>query len=294
MTDSVKKIASAADAWTPAKGVRDAIPVSLGYFAVAFSLGIAAGNVGFNALQGFLLSATSVSSSGQYAGILLYSEGAGYLELAVMILIANARYILMSCAISQKFAPDAGLLQHLIIGFGLTDEMFGFGIMTPGYLRPKYMYAAMVTAISGWALGTVFGILAGNVLPPVFIEAMNVAIFAMFLAIVIPPGKHNHKILLAVIISFIAGLIGTYVPVISDFSSGTRVMILTIVIASVIAILFPVEDSVGTVTSETLAEDSGVNAADETVISGSIDNAINEASAEVSTDSEANKAIVGE
>lgn len=245
------------------KGVRDAVPVSLGYFAVAFSLGIAAGNIGFNAFQGFLMSATSVSSSGQYAGILLYSEGAGYLELALMILIANARYILMSCAISQKFAPDASLLQHLIIGFGLTDELFGLGIMTPGYLRPKYMYSAMVTAISGWALGTVFGIIVGNILPPVFIEAMNVAIFAMFLAIVIPPGKQNHKILIAVIVSFIAGLIGTYAPVISGFSSGTRVMILTIIIASVIAVLFPVEDSVGTVTSETVEAESIIEKSDD-------------------------------
>lgn len=241
---------ASAAAWTPMKGVRDALPVCLGYFAVAFSLGIAAGNIGFNAFQGFLLSATSVSSSGQYAGILLYSESASYLELAFMVLIANARYILMSCAISQKFAPDAGLLQRLIIGFGLTDEMFGFGIMTPGYLRPKYMYAAMITAISGWTLGTVLGIVVGNVLPPVFVEAMNVAIFGMFLAIVIPPGKHNHKVLIAVMASFIAGLIANYAPYISRLSSGTRVMLLTIIIASVTALIFPVSESVGTVKTE--------------------------------------------
>lgn len=256
MSDSFNIKTPSADAWTPAKGVRDAIPVCLGYFAVSFSLGIAAGNVGFNVLQGFLLSATSVSSSGQYAGILLYSEGAGYLELAIMILIANARYILMSCAISQKFAPDSSLLQHLIIGFGLTDEIFGFGIMTPGYLKPGYMYSAMITAISGWALGTVFGILVGNILPPVFVEAMNVAIFAMFIAIVIPPGKRNHKILIAVIASFIAGLIGSYAPVISGLSSGTRVLILTVIIASVTAVLFPVEDSVGTVKHEAVEDES--------------------------------------
>ena len=262
MSDSVNKTTSRTEAWTPAKGMRDAIPVCLGYFAVSFSLGIAAGNVGFNVFQGFLLSATSISSSGQYAGILLYSEGAGYLQLAIMILISNARYILMSCAISQKFAPDSSLLQHLIIGFGLTDEIFGFGIMTPGYLKPGYMYSAMITAISGWALGTVFGILVGNILPPVFIEAMNVAIFAMFIAIIIPPGKHNHKILIAVIASFAAGLIGTYAPVISGLSSGTRVLILTVIIASVTAILFPVEDSVGTVRSESVENERIIDAQD--------------------------------
>lgn len=256
MSDINSKFNSPADAWTPAKGVRDAMPVCMGYFAVAFSLGIAAGNAGFNAFQGFLLSVTSVSSSGEYAGILLFSEGAGYVELALMILIANARYILMSCAISQKFAPDTKLIHRLLIGFGLTDEMFGLGIMTPGYLRPSYMYSAMFTSISGWALGTLFGVMVGNILPPVFIEAMNVAIFAMFLAIVIPPGKHNHKILGAVFASFAASLAATYAPVISGFSSGTRVLILTVIIASVTAFLFPVEDSAGTVQTETECEES--------------------------------------
>lgn len=241
---------SPAAAWTPAKGVRDAVPVFLGYFAVAFSLGIAAGNAGFSALQGFLLSVTSVSSSGEYAGILLYSEGARYIELALMVLIANARYILMSCAVSQRFAPDATLLQRLIIGFGLTDEMFGLAIMTPGYIRPHYMYAAITTSVTGWALGTVFGVIVGNILPPVFIEAMNVAIFAMFLAIIIPPGKHNRKVLIAVAASFIVGLIGSYAPFLSTLSSGSRVMILTIIIASVIAVIFPVDETAGTIVSE--------------------------------------------
>lgn len=237
-------------AWTPAKGVRDAIPVFMGYFAVAFSLGIAAGNVGFNAFQGFLLSVTSVSSSGEYAGILLYSESAGYIELAVMVLIANARYLLMSCAVSQKFAPGAGLIQRLIIGFGLTDEMFGLAIMTPGYLRPSYMYAAIATSVSGWALGTILGVIVGNILPPVFAEAMNVAIFAMFLAIVIPPGKKNPPVLAAVAASFATGLAANYAPLFSDMASGTRVMIFTVIIASAAAIIAPVKETVGTVITE--------------------------------------------
>lgn len=248
----------AALAWTPAKGAKDALPVFMGYLAVSFSLGIAAGSAGFSAFQALIMSITSVSSSGQYAGILLFSEGAGYIELACMILISNARYLLMSCAFTQKFSPDASLIQRLLIGFGLTDEMFGLGIMTPGYLRPHYMYAAFLTAVSGWALGTVLGVVVGNILPPVFIEAMNVAIFGMFLAIIIPPGKRDRRILAAVIVSFAAGLIGKYAPFLSGLSSGSRVLILTIIIASLAAAFFPVEDSVGTVTCEDDETDAAV------------------------------------
>ncbi|MDO4962243.1 MAG: AzlC family ABC transporter permease [Eubacteriales bacterium] len=231
-----------AAAWTVKKGIKDAFPVFLGYAAVAFSLGITAGSAGFTAFQGFLMSLTSVSSSGEYAGVLLYSENAGYLSLAIMILISNMRYILMSCAFSQRFAPDATLLQRLIIGFGLTDEIFGLGIMTPGYLKPSYMYAAICTAVPGWAIGTYIGVIAGDILPEILSQSLNVAIFGMFLAIIIPPGKKDKHVLFAVLVSFASSLLGTVLPVISSFSSGTRVMILTLIIASVIAVLFPVEE----------------------------------------------------
>lgn len=230
-------------AWTPARGFRDAIPIFLGYFAVAFSLGIVAGNAGFNAFQGFILSLTNLSSSGQYAGLLLYSENAGYIELALMVLVANARYLLMSFAISQKISPADGIGRRLVYAFGLTDELFGLGIMTPGYLRFPYMLAALCTAAPGWALGTAFGVIVGDILPDIFSEAMNVAIFGMFLAIVIPPGKKNRLILAAVVSSFAVSLICSYAPVISGFSSGTRVLILTLIIASFFAFFFPVKNA---------------------------------------------------
>ncbi len=226
--------------WTPMKGFRDAIPISLGYFAVSFSLGIVAGGAGFNAFQGFLLSITNLSSSGQYAGLLLYTENAGYLQLALMVLIANARYLLMSFAISQKISPEDSIFRRLVYAFGLTDELFGLGIMTPGYLRFPYMVAALCTAAPGWALGTSCGIIVGDIVPEIVSEAMNVAIFGMFLAIIIPPGKKNKLILSAVISSFAVSLICAYAPVVSELSSGTRVLILTIILASLFAYFFPV------------------------------------------------------
>ena len=115
-----------------ARGMRDAIPIGLGYCAVSFSLGIAAGNVGYTTFQGFLLSLLNVSSSGEYAGIVLSAEQAGFIELALMIFVANARYLLMSFALSQRFAPDATLFHRLTIGFGVTDELFGLGIASKG------------------------------------------------------------------------------------------------------------------------------------------------------------------
>ena len=227
------------------RGMRDAIPIGLGYCAVSFSLGIAAGNVGYTTLQGFWLSLLNVSSSGEYAGIVLSAEQAGFIELALMIFVANARYLLMSFALSQRFAPDATLLHRLTIGFGLTDELFGLGIASRGWLNPIYMYGAFLTSIPLWAIGTALGVYAGNVLPPVIAEAMNVAIFGMFLAIIIPPAKKDPVVLGAVIASFVLSLAASLLPLTASISSGTRTLVLTVIIASVVALLFPIKEEPG-------------------------------------------------
>ena len=224
------------------RGMRDAIPVGLGYFAVSFSLGIAAANVGFSIFQGFLLSLTSVSSSGEYAGLMLFAENAPYFKLALMVFIANARYLLMSCAISQKFNPKESILHRILIGFGLTDELFGLAIASDGHVRPIYMYGAFVTSLPLWALGTAFGVFAGNVLPPIIAEAMNVAIFGMFLAIIIPPCKKDRVVLGAVGASFLISFLASVAPLIRTVSSGTRTLILTVLISAVVASLFPVPE----------------------------------------------------
>lgn len=234
-----------------ARGMRDAIPIGLGYCAVSFSLGIAAGNVGYTVFQGFLLSLLNVSSSGEYAGIVLSAEQAGFIELALMIFVANARYLLMSFALSQRFAPDATLFHRLTIGFGLTDELFGLGIASKGYLNPTYMYGAFLTSIPLWAIGTALGVYAGNVLPPIIAEAMNVAIFGMFLAIIIPPARKDPVVLGSVIVSFALSLLAAVWPLTASISSGTRTLFLTVVIASAVALLFPIKDDPdGEITSE--------------------------------------------
>lgn len=224
------------------RGVRDAIPVGLGYLAVSFSLGIAAGNADFSVAQGFWLSVLNVSSSGEYAGIVLAAEKSGLIELILMIFIANARYMLMSCALSQKLDPDMPFFHRLTIGYGITDEIFGLEISSPGYVRPRYVYGLFLAAIPGWAIGTCLGVFMGNVMPPVFAEAMNVAIFGMFLAIIIPPSRTDHKALMFVTIAFIASLLASVAPLISELASGTRTLILTVIISTAAALLFPVGD----------------------------------------------------
>ena len=214
-------------------GVRDGVPIGLGYLAVAFSLGIAARNAGLNAFQGFLISLLNNASAGEYAAFTVIAADSGFLEMALITLITNARYLLMSCSLSQKFSPDTPLHHRLLVGYDVTDELFGIAIARPGYLDPFYSYGAFLPAIPGWAIGTALGVTAGSILPARLVSALSVALFGMFLAIIIPPSKKN----------FAASWLCTVLPYVKTLSEGTRTILLTILIASAAALLFPVKDA---------------------------------------------------
>ena len=222
-------------------GMRDGFPIALGYFAVAFSLGIAARNAGLTPVQGFLASILNNASAGEYAAFTLIAAGATYWEVAVITLIANARYLLMSCALAQRFSPETPFFHRLLIGYDVTDELFGITIARPGYLNPYYTYGAILLAAPAWAIGTALGIIAGNALPLRVVSALRVALYGMFLAIIIPPARKNRIVAALVVISFVLSFACEYLPGSSALSGGTRTIILTVAISAAAAVLFPVK-----------------------------------------------------
>ena len=224
------------------RGMRDGTPIMLGYAAVSFTLGIAARNAGLSAGQSFLTSLLCNASAGEKAGFTVIEANEGYLAMAVMMLIINARYLLMSCSLSQKISPETGLIPRLIIGFEVTDEIFGVQMALPGMICPWYTYGVIAMALPGWSLGTYFGVIMGNVLPANIVSALSVGLYGMFLAIIIPPAKGNRVIAALVVLSMAASCAFAYLPVVSAISPGTRVIILTVAISAAAAILFPVKE----------------------------------------------------
>ena len=221
------------------EGMRDGIPIGLGYMAVSFSLGITVKNAGLTAFQGFLASFLCNASAGEYAGFTLIAANATYIEIAIITLIANARYLLMSFAMSQRMSPSTPLCHRLLMGYDLTDELFGIAMARNGYLNPFYTYGAMLIALPGWAAGTAVGTIAGNVLPIRIVSALSVALFGMFLAIIIPPSKKSKTIAGIITACFISSFAASHLPLISSLSDGTRTIILTVAISSAAAVLFP-------------------------------------------------------
>lgn len=223
-------------------GLRDGIPIATGYFAVAFTLGIAAKNAGFSAVQAMVESLTNNASAGEYAVFSLVSAGAGYWEVAVMTLVANARYLLMSCSLSQKLPPETPLYHRMLVAYDVTDEIFGISIAVPGRLNPWYTYGAVAVALPGWGLGTFLGVAVGNVLPLRLVSALSVGLYGMFLAIIVPPSRKNKIVLSLVLISFAASFIASRWALLSGVSSGVKTILLTVVIALAAAVFFPVKD----------------------------------------------------
>ena len=228
-------------AWRQAlrEGLRDGAPIGLGYLAVSFSLGIAAKNAGMTAFEGFLASALCNASAGEYAGFRLIMENAAYLEVALMMVIANARYLLMSCAMSQRFSPDAPFRHRLFAAFYLTDEIFGASMARPGDLDHNYLCGLALAAAPCWAAGTALGALAGSVLPARLVSALSVALYGMFLAVIVPPARKNRVIAGLIALCFLASYGASVLPGLSALSDGMRTILLTIVLASGAALLFP-------------------------------------------------------
>lgn len=224
------------------EGVRDGLPIGLGYFAVAFSLGIVAKTAGLSEIEGFIASFFNVASAGEYALFTSIAAKVSYVELAVITLVINARYLLMSCSLSQKFSPETKFIHRFFVGFGITDEIFGITIARKNFINPWYNYGAMAISIPLWSIGTSLGILAGNFLPQNIVSALSVALYGMFIAIIVPPAKENKTIMWAVILSFISSFAFTKIPYLKNLSEGNKTIILTIIISSIAAILKPIKD----------------------------------------------------
>jgi len=224
------------------QGVRDGIPIALGYFAVAFSLGIAARGAGLSAFQGFIASVLCMASAGEYALFTLIGAGAAYWEIALVTLITNARYFLMSCALSQRIDPHMKNYHRYTVGAVVTDEIFGITVARPGFLAPAYNYGAMAVSVPGWAVGTALGIIMGNLLPTRLVSALSVALYGMFLAIIIPPAKRDRAVALCVIAGFVCSYLFGALPALSAVSAGTRTILLTVLLSSAAALLFPVRE----------------------------------------------------
>lgn len=224
------------------KGCRDGVPIMLGYLAVSFSFGIKALLEHLTVGQAVLMSGLNLTSAGQFASLSVIATAGSYLEMALSQLIINLRYCLMSASLSQKVDPKASFFHRFIMSFGVTDEIFALSAAVDGPLSPFYTYGQMAVAIPGWTIGTLLGAIAGNILPARVLVALSVALYCMFIAIIVPPAKKSPTLTCVIVISMAVSAVFCYAPYLRDISAGMRVIILTVALSVAAALIRPIKD----------------------------------------------------
>lgn len=223
-------------------GLKDGIPIALGYLSVSFGFGISAVNGGLSPLAAVIISLTNLTSAGQVAGVEVILALGTLIEMALTQLTINIRYSLMSLSLSQKLDKSFTLPHRLIASFGITDEVFGVASSKKDPLKPIYMYGLILLPFIGWTLGTLLGAVAGNILPESVNNALGIAIYGMFVAIVLPPAKREMGVLAASLISIGVSLALAFIPLFSFITSGFAIIVSALAAAVVAALLFPIKE----------------------------------------------------
>lgn len=246
------------------KGIKSGLPIGIGYIPVSFTFGFLAVSGGLPIWVAVVISLTNLTSAGQFAGTNLIFAGAGYLEVALTTFVINIRYMLMSLSLSQKLERKTGTPARLALAFGITDETFVVGSLKPGTLTAPFMLGLILMPIVGWNLGTLMGGCISTLLPQALQNAMGIALYAMFIALIIPAAKASVHVLCIICIAVAVQCGLNYIPVFSFLSDGFRVIISTVAAAGLGAWLFPGTDDSGETEKIEKAEDAADEAAEET------------------------------
>lgn len=224
------------------KGLRHGVPIAIGYLSVSFAFGIQATGAGLTSIQAILISLLNVTSAGQLAGLQLMTSGAGLLEMALTQLTINLRYALMSLSLSQKLDGSMTLLHRLLLSFCNTDEVFAVASQQPGKIGRAYLYGLTNGPFLGWVLGTALGALAGGLLPPEITTALCIAIYGMFIAIILPPFRRSREVRIVLTLSVALSCIISLLPFLKWISGGFRIILCAVTASLLGAWLMPIKE----------------------------------------------------
>lgn len=224
------------------QGLKDGIPIALGYFAVSFAFGVAVVSQGLPWFIATVMSFTNLTSAGQFAGATIIIAMGSVFEILLTQLVINSRYFLMSITLSQRLDEKFTLLDRFLVSYGITDEIFGVAVSKKQAVSKEYMYGLILLPVVFWSLGTLSGAVLGNFLPEIVLNSLSIALYAMFIAIVIPAGLQDKKVFIVVVIAIGLSCLFYFTPILNTISSGIAYIICALVSSVIGAIFFPIKD----------------------------------------------------
>ncbi|MFQ8602986.1 MAG: AzlC family ABC transporter permease [Anaerovoracaceae bacterium] len=224
------------------KGIKDGIPIALGYFSVSIAFGLMAAEAGCTAFEALLISFTNLTSAGQFAGVTVIAASGTYLEMALTQLVINSRYSLMAVSLSQKANSKFKGIWRLLLGFAITDEIFAVAIGNDEDISKEYFGGLMILPIIGWSAGTVCGAVLGNIMPMIITNALGIALYGMFIAVVVPKARQNIHVLITTALAVGISSLIYYAPLFSGVSTGFAIIISAAAASAAGAVFFPVKE----------------------------------------------------
>lgn len=228
---------------TMKKGLKDGLPICLGYVSVSFAFGMMATQGGLPVWAALLISMTNLTSAGQVAGTALILSGGLYIEVAVTTFVINIRYMLMSLSLSQKVDDAMTKLERWVLSFGITDEIFAVAMQQQGNVNARYLSGLIATPYVGWALGTLLGATATGLLPAGVRTALGIAIYGMFLAVIIPPARHSRPVMQVILIASVLSCAFKWIPGINGLSAGWAIILCAVIASAYAALRYPVQET---------------------------------------------------
>ncbi|MCQ2272040.1 MAG: AzlC family ABC transporter permease [Bacteroidales bacterium] len=235
------------------RGLMTGKSIGLGYVPVSFTFGLVAVQMGFDPWVAVFISLTNLASAGQFAGIRMISGGAAAIELAMTTIVVNIRYFLMSLSLTQKIDTKMPIWKRCIMAFGVTDEIFALAAMEKKDVSFPFFGGLMTCPIVGWTLGTFLGAFAAGLMPPMVQACMGIALYCMFIAIIIPPSRTNKDITYAILIASALSCLFKYVPFINKISQnggGWSLIVSAIGAAAICATFFKTKEQTETETGK--------------------------------------------
>lgn len=224
------------------RGLRDGLPIALGYLSVSFAFGLLAIKGGLPIWAPIMTSVSNFTGTGQFVGIDLLIKNSSLTEIAFTVFVINIRYILMSFSLSQKLDCSISVPKRMLIAFGNTDEIFGVAMSKNENLNFKYMIGLILGSYWGWVLGTALGACISTLLPASISSALGIALYAMFIAIIVPPMRRNRPVTIIVAVAIIISALFRYTPFLNKLSSGFVIIIAGVISAAIGAFFFPVTE----------------------------------------------------
>ena len=223
-------------------GIRDGLPIGIGYFAIAFAVGVFASSTGLGWFQALAISMLNFTSAGEIAAIPVIAAGGSLLEMALTQMVVNSRYALMSISFSQRLSESVRLRDRFLIAFFNGDEIFALVCAKESLVGKKYIYALAILPYIGWCVGTLLGALIGDILPPFLAEALSIGLYAMLITIITQATKNSRSTLVCVLVAIAVSCLCTYLPLFGNIPRGIVVVVISVIISAVFALVAPLSE----------------------------------------------------